>query len=125
MSKNKNFSTKLAAIFIAGMLVVPMTTLTVFAADAPPSIDFSFGDADEDSTPAPDDNDDDAPPSLGTTSTPATTTPPKPVVPPAPKPTRTVSTATPKKVTKTGPGLLYPILLGVGSLYYFRKRSKV
>lgn len=118
MHKNKNFLTKLAAFFIAGMLAVSMTTVTVFAADAPPSIDFSFDDAP--ATPAPE-PEEDAPPSLGQ---PESTTPPRPVVPPAPQPTRTVTTATPKKVTKTGPGLLYPILLGVGSLYYFRKRRK-
>lgn len=114
MSKNKNFSTKIVAIFASVMLISFTFVEAVFAAEAPPSINFSF-------------NDDDAPPSLGTTSTPsptATTPPPRPVVPPPPKPTRTVTTATPKKVTKTGPGLLYPILLGVSSLYYFRKRQK-
>lgn len=112
MSKNKNFLSKLVAGFVSIVLMSFVSMGAVFAADAPPSIDFSF-----------DDDDDDAPPSLG--SSPSSTTKPKPPVPPPPKPSTTVTTTTPKKVTKTGPGLLYPILLGVGSLYYFRKRREV
>ena len=120
---------KFWTILMLSVIITAQVSYVAVAAEAPPTIDFDFGDEVVE---------DDAPPVLGGNTTPAPTPDPEPDVIPLPEPdpvvTPTVNTgsqnapqtapvAAPVAISETGPELLLLLPLSLVLGYLARKRA--